>query len=100
MEQTQIAGLFDELEKIAVSLGALRTAANTATKASGRNLTMEAQALHRSSWMREQAAKKALAPRLKAYQASRGQTAMRSKPAKSGLLSSFFGKSRPTMARA
>jgi hypothetical protein len=98
MNDVRLSGFFDEMEKIAVSLSSLRNMTNSARQFSGRGLTMEGQAAHRELWARQQAIKAAMKPRVDAYKASLGRTALKKKPAKTGLLPSLFGRS--PMARA
>lgn len=73
-----LAGFFDELAKIA------GPAFEQALQAGGGQMTDAAYAAGRNEWLKQQAAKKALAPRAAAYQASLGRVAK--KPA-TGLLS-------------
>lgn len=75
----------DEMKKVAVSSGLLRRAAEKSIQRAGGKMTAQAQRLHAAAWKKQQAAKKALAPRLRAYKTSAGRTAK--KPAKPGLFS-------------
>lgn len=99
MDVSTTAALYDELEKIAVSSGLLQRAAEKSMQRAGGKLTAQAQKFHAAAWGKQQAAKAALAPRLKAYQAAAGRVAK--KPDKPGLLSRLFGGApQPALAGA
>jgi hypothetical protein len=99
MDETMIQGFSDEFEKIALSAGLLQRAATKSMQRAGGRMTTQAQKFHRAAWQKQQATRKALAPRAAAFKASQGRLAK--KPPKPGLFSRMFGGGRapqPSMA--
>ena len=64
--RADVGAFFDELEKIGYPrIKVLQEGAEAAMRAAG-GMSGRAQGLHRAAWLKQEAAKKALAPRLQA----------------------------------
>lgn len=93
-----LESFYDEMEKIALSSGLLRRAAEKSMQRAGGRMTSQAQKFHAGAWKKQQAVKRALKPRLRAHQQSQGRTAL--KPKKPGIFSRLFGGAQPQPALA
>jgi len=98
MDVVTTAALCNELEKIAISSALLNRAATAAQQRAAGRLTPQVQRFAQAAWKKQEAAKAALAPRLKAYQEVASRVAK--KPDKPGFLSRLFGGAQPALAGA
>lgn len=91
-----LAGFFDELAKVAETIGQVQARAVAARRAAGGSLTPAVQRLHTLEAAKRQAALKALPSRMASYKKSLGRVAK--KPQAAGLGKRLFGGLRRLVA--